>query len=82
LDREAPSAPLGNQRRISTVLRTYITAKTRLDNFKDRFRTEDGGASLVEYSILIGLITVAAIVAITGVGTYVSTKWAALDAAL
>ena len=64
------------------MLRTYLAAKTRLDNLKDRFRTDEGGASLVEYSILIGLITVAAIVAITGVGTYVSAKWAALDAAL
>ena len=47
-----------------------------------RFYGEEDGAAMIEYTILIGIITVAAIVAIGGVGTYVSGRWTALDAAL
>ncbi len=46
------------------------------------FMKDEKGASMVEYSILIGIITVGAIVSIGGVGTYVTAKWLALDAAL
>jgi pilus assembly protein Flp/PilA len=64
------------------MLKTYIAAKTFAYDLKDRFFKDESGASLVEYSILIGIITVAAITAIGGVGTYVSGRWTALDAAL
>jgi pilus assembly protein Flp/PilA len=38
-----------------------------------RFRRDEGGAALVEYGLLVGLIAVICVVAITAVGTQVST---------
>lgn len=40
-----------------------------------RLRKDEGGATMIEYSILIGIITVGAIVAIGLMGTYVSNQW-------
>ncbi|MFD2055882.1 Flp family type IVb pilin [Mesorhizobium calcicola] len=40
-----------------------------------QFRNDENGAAMVEYSILIGLISAAAIAAIVLVGGYVSTSW-------
>lgn len=39
---------------------------------------DERGASMVEYSILIGIITAAAIASILSVGTYVKDAWADL----
>jgi pilus assembly protein Flp/PilA len=39
---------------------------------------DERGASLLEYSILIGLITAGVVVTITNVGTWVDTKWTKL----
>jgi pilus assembly protein Flp/PilA len=39
----------------------------------NRFRREDEGAALVEYGMLVGLIAVICIVAVTTLGTEVST---------
>jgi len=42
------------------------------------FRKDEDGASLIEYSILIGLITVAVIGLISGIGDWVVSQWSAL----
>ncbi len=47
-----------------------------------RLWKDESGASLLEYSVLIGLITAAAIASIASVGTWVSTKWSTLDTTL
>lgn len=44
-----------------------------------QFKKDQSGAALVEYSILIGLITVAAIVAIGAVGVWVALQWGNLQ---
>lgn len=46
------------------------------------FKTNQSGASLIEYSLLIGLITVAAVIAVTAVGIWVNGRWTALQAAV
>jgi pilus assembly protein Flp/PilA len=43
---------------------------------------DESGASLLEYSVLIGIITATAIGAIVNVGDWVSGKWAALNTTL
>jgi pilus assembly protein Flp/PilA len=43
-----------------------------------RFARDERGASLLEYTILIGIITVAVIGSISTVGTWVSGKWTTL----
>lgn len=40
-----------------------------------RFGREEDGAAMVEYSILIGIITAAAITLIIAVGTFVTGAW-------
>jgi pilus assembly protein Flp/PilA len=40
-----------------------------------RFRSDDGGAALVEYGMLIGLIAVVCLVAVTTLGTEISAAF-------
>ena len=47
-----------------------------------RLWKDERGASLLEYSILIGLITVGVVGTVTQVGGWISDKWAALWLAL
>jgi pilus assembly protein Flp/PilA len=46
------------------------------------FAKNESGASLVEYSLLIGLITVAVVATIVIVGGWVATQWTNLSAAV
>ena len=48
-----------------------VKAMLALENFK----RSQSGASLIEYSLLIGLITVAAVVAIGVMGGWVNDQW-------
>ena len=43
-----------------------------------QFRDDENGAAMVEYSILIGIITAAVIAIIIGVGIYVKDQWTTL----
>jgi len=43
------------------------------------FNRNESGASLIEYSLLIGLITVVAVVAVGAVGIWVNGQWEALQ---
>jgi Flp pilus assembly pilin Flp len=49
--------------------------------FSGLIRDERGG-EVLEYAIIVGLIVVAAIVAITSVGTKVLAKWTSLDSSM
>ena len=64
------------------MLKTYIGMNNRLKDLQDRFTKDENGAALIEYSVLIGLITVAAIGAIIAVGGWVVQQWTALEGAL
>ena len=55
---------------------------SKLINRFRRLSKDDSGASLIEYSILIGLITVAVIAIISGVGSWVVSQWSGLSASL
>ena len=48
----------------------------------NRFKNDEDGAALIEYTVLIGILLVAVIATIGLVGTWVSTQWTALNAAL
>ena len=43
-----------------------------------KFRKDEDGASLIEYSVLIGLITVAAVASIIIMGPWVALQWSNL----
>ncbi len=47
-----------------------------------QFRNDENGAAMVEYTILLGIITVAVIAAIVFVGGWVGTQWSDLQAEL
>ena len=55
---------------------------TKLLSMASAFRDDENGAAMVEYSILIGLISAAAIAAIVVVSTYVTGAWGKLTTAL
>ncbi len=57
------------------------TMQINLSALATRFAKDESGAALLEYSILIGLITAGVIGFITGAGTWVSSKWSALATA-
>ncbi|MER8437770.1 Flp family type IVb pilin [Mesorhizobium sp. M1312] len=47
-----------------------------------QFRDDENGAAMVEYTILLGIITVAVIASIIIVGAWVGTQWTTLSGAL
>ena len=51
---------------------------TKLGALFARVRKDQDGATMIEYSILIGIITVAAITMIGLMGGYVVSQWTAL----
>jgi pilus assembly protein Flp/PilA len=51
---------------------------TRVWGFLARMRKDEKGASLIEYSILIGLISAVAVGAIAIMGTWVQSQWTLL----
>lgn len=55
---------------------------SRLKTELGRLVRDERGASLLEYTILLALITAGAVASVTSVGTWVGTKWVALATAL
>ncbi|BAV50564.1 pilin subunit [Mesorhizobium loti] len=47
-----------------------------------QFRDDENGAAMVEYTILLGIITVAVIATIITVGTWVAGRWTTLSTQL
>ena len=47
-----------------------------------RLQSDEAGATLVEYTVLLGIMLVAVITTISLVGGWMSTKWTALWTAL
>jgi pilus assembly protein Flp/PilA len=47
-----------------------------------RLRDDENATAMLEYTILIGLITVAVIAIIVAVGGWVTSKWTSLNTAL
>ena len=48
----------------------------------NQFRNDEGGAALIEYTGLLGLMLVAVVATIGVVGTWVGGRWTALSTAL
>jgi pilus assembly protein Flp/PilA len=47
-----------------------------------KLRQDEEGASLIEYTVLVGIVTVAVIATIVLVGAWITGQWTALNAAL
>jgi pilus assembly protein Flp/PilA len=61
---------------------TLLQKENKMRNVIQRFRREEEGAALVEYGMLVGLIAVICVVAVTTLGTEVSTAFSVIAAAL
>ena len=59
------------------MLKYYVKSKLAVEDMKKNIE----GASLIEYSILIGLITAAVVATIVLIGGKVEGWWSALDSA-
>jgi pilus assembly protein Flp/PilA len=44
-----------------------------------RLKSDDDGAALIEYTVLLGILLVAVILIIVGVGAWISAEWASLS---
>ena len=53
-----------------------------MKNLVSKFLREDQGQDLIEYGLLVGIITVGALLAITSIGQKVATFFSDLDAKL
>jgi pilus assembly protein Flp/PilA len=51
-------------------------------NLIKRFKRDEDGASLVEYTVLLAILLVAVIVIIGAVGGWINNTWSTLNAAL
>ena len=45
----------------------------------NQLKSDEDGAALIEYTVLLGILLVAVIAIIGGVGAWVSTSWASLS---
>ena len=50
--------------------------------FLNRLRSDENGASLIEYTVLLAILITAVIAVIAGVGKWISTQWASLSTAI
>jgi pilus assembly protein Flp/PilA len=53
-----------------------------LADIAKRFRADEDGAAMVEYTVLLGIITAGVIVTVIAVGGWVNGQWTGLDAEL
>lgn len=64
------------------LLKAYMKAEQVVGDFKahlKRLREDESGASLIEYSLLIGLIAAAAVTSIVAIGAWIGPRWTALE---
>ncbi len=47
-----------------------------------RFRTDEAGASLIEYTLLTGIITAAVLAVVVALGIWIALRWTTLGGAL
>ena len=64
------------------TLRQSVQRSKVMKKLLSQFVREEDGAAMIEYSILVGIITAAAILLIIAVGTYVTGAWTDLTDAL
>ena len=51
-------------------------------HFMDRLAADESGATMVEYTILVGLISIVAILAILAVAPKITTIWGRVNSAM
>jgi pilus assembly protein Flp/PilA len=71
------------EKRVDAATALYGRAQcVELVNLIQRLSEDEEGASLIEYTVLLGILLVVVIVTIGLVGTWISSKWTALQGKL
>jgi len=55
---------------------------TRVSNLIKQLIADEDGAALIEYTVLLGILLIAVIATIVGVGAWVNTQWTSLNTAI
>jgi pilus assembly protein Flp/PilA len=63
-------------------MRNVLAITDRLAPVLKKLRDDEGGAALIEYTVLIGIMLVAVIAIIVFVGGWISGQWSALSTKL
>ena len=61
--------------------RNYAVGRQLL-KLLNQLKSDENGAALIEYTVLLGIMLVAVIAIIGGVGKWVSTNWASLNTSI
>ena len=56
-----------------------LTALGGLKPILNRFKKDEDGAALIEYTVLLGILLIAVIAVIVAVGGWISGEWSALN---
>ena len=56
-----------------------LTVLTGVKSIWKRFKKDEDGAPLIEYTVLLGILLVAVIAIIVAVGGWVSAEWSVLN---
>ena len=54
----------------------------RVVKLMNQLKSDEDGASLIEYTVLLGIMLVAVVAVILAVGTWVSNEWTSLNTAI
>src|SRR3954470_7813154 len=73
----------GGVERLRQILQTPIDAREAdMSKLLSRLLSDENGGEVLEYALIAGLIVVAAIAAITTVGSKVLARWTSLDSSM
>jgi pilus assembly protein Flp/PilA len=64
------------------LLEAIIRESSAMEKLVKRFRRDDEGAALAEYGLLVALIAVVCVVAVTTLGTQISTVFSEIASAI
>ena len=63
-------------------MRNALTVLSGLKPVLNRFKKDEDGAALIEYTVLLGILLIAVIAIIVAVGGWISGEWSALNKAI
>ena len=63
-------------------MRNVLTVLSELKPIVNRLKKDEDGAALIEYTVLLGILLIAVIAIIAGVGSWISGQWSALNIAI
>jgi pilus assembly protein Flp/PilA len=63
-------------------MRKALMVFDQLKTVVTEFKKDEGGAALIEYTVLLGILLIAVIALIAFIGTWISGQWSALSEAI